>query len=115
MSYAWSNLVLLIPKSLQHENTSQQFFEIALVVLRAIDSSGGKDLDLPTYIQDWSSLLLQHKHDEVRQRSHSVPVIADSHKFVGRDSIDWVIHGISILLNWCIQLAKPLKKPLNVR
>ena len=113
ISYVWSNLVLLIPQSLQHEKTSQQFFEIALVVLRAIDSSGGKGLDLPTYIQDWSGLLLQHKHDEVCQRSHSAPVIADSCKFVGRDSIDWVIHGISTLLNWCIQLAKPLKKPLN--
>lgn len=84
-------------------------------MLRAIDSSGGKDLDLSTYIQDWSNLLLQHKHNEVRRRSHSALVIADSRKFVGRDSIDWVIHGISVLLNWCIQLAKPLKKPLNVR
>lgn len=78
VSYMWSNLVLLIPQSLKHEKTSQQFFEIALVVLRAIDSSGDKDLDLPTYIRDWSSLLLQHKHDEVRQRSQSAPVIADN-------------------------------------
>lgn len=36
-------------------------------------------------------------------------------QFVGRDSLDWVIHGISDLVQWCIQFIKSTKKPLRIR
>ncbi|KAL8695025.1 MAG: hypothetical protein Q9218_000393 [Villophora microphyllina] len=34
--------------------------------------------------------------------------------FVGRDSLDWVIHGISDLIQWCIQFLKATKKPIQI-
>ncbi|KAL8952870.1 MAG: hypothetical protein Q9222_001228 [Ikaeria aurantiellina] len=34
--------------------------------------------------------------------------------FVGRDSLDWVIHGISDLVQWCIQYLKSMKKPIRI-
>lgn len=65
MSYFWSTLVILIPQSLQHGKTCQQFFEIALIVFRTIDDDVREKLDFATYIQVWSDLLLRHKHVEV--------------------------------------------------
>lgn len=63
--YFWSNLLPLIPQSLQHGNTSEQFFETTLAVFRAIDDSGRESLNLTLYTQEWSNLLLRHKHEEV--------------------------------------------------
>lgn len=65
VSYFWSTLVILIPRSLQHGKTCQQFFEIALIVFRTIDDSVREKLDFAAYIQVWSDLLLSHKHVEV--------------------------------------------------
>ena len=39
---------------------------------------------------------------------------ADFLQLVGRDSIDWVVSGMTGLLHWCIQLMKSKKRPLNV-
>lgn len=36
-------------------------------------------------------------------------------QFVGRESIDWIVLGISGLLHWCIQLTKSLKQPPKIR
>lgn len=68
MSYFWSTLVILIPQSLQHGKTCQQFFEIALIVFRTLDDGVREKLDFATYIQVWSDLLLRHKHIEVCQK-----------------------------------------------
>lgn len=65
VSYFWSTLVILIPRSLQHGKTCQQFFEIALIVFRAIDDGVREKLDFAAYIQVWSDMLLRHKHVEV--------------------------------------------------
>lgn len=65
VSYFWSTLVTLIPRSLQHGESCQQFFEIALIVFRTIDDSVREKLDFAAYIQIWSDLLLRHKHVEV--------------------------------------------------
>ena len=42
-------------------------------------------------------------------------VDADNKQFVGRDSEDWIIYGIAGLLQWCLQVKKSLKKPLDIR
>lgn len=55
----------LIPESLNHRETAQQFFDIALFVFRSVDESSRDELDFNKYIKDWSNLLLRHKHDEV--------------------------------------------------
>lgn len=65
VSYFWSTLVILIPRSLQHGKTCQQFFEIALIVFRTIDDGVREKLDFAAYIQVWSDMLLRHKHVEV--------------------------------------------------
>ena len=43
-----------------------------------------------------------------------VLIRADALQFVGRDSVDWVVSGITGLLHWCIQLMKSKKRPLNI-
>lgn len=65
VSYFWDILVAQIPESLQYGETSQQFFNTALSVFRAVDETGRDNLNLTAYTQDWSDLLLGHSHDEV--------------------------------------------------
>ena len=36
-------------------------------------------------------------------------------QFVGRDQIDWIVLGLSILLNWCFQVLQSLGKPLEAQ
>ena len=45
---------------------SQQFFDIALTVFKSMDKFAVDALPLGAYVQDWSKLLLEHVHDEVR-------------------------------------------------
>lgn len=72
VSYFWSTLVILIPRSLEHGITSQQFFEITLLVFRSIDDSIRENLDFAAYIQVWSDLLLRHKHEEVCRKCFQI-------------------------------------------
>ncbi|KAL8681113.1 MAG: hypothetical protein Q9186_002765 [Xanthomendoza sp. 1 TL-2023] len=71
---------------------------VANTVLRSLEDSYRQNLPLTTYVQDWTGLLLQHHHEE----------------FVGRDTLDWVIFGISDLIQWCIQYIKSTKKPMQI-
>ncbi len=61
----------LIPESLDHRETSQQFFDITLFVFRSVDENSRDELDFNKYIKDWSELLLRHKHDEVGSIAYS--------------------------------------------
>lgn len=115
MSYFWENLVLLIPETLKHGEISQQFFDITLFVFRSIDDTGREDINLEAYTERWSGLLLRHIHEEVSQLRSKVYLGANILKFVGRDSIDWIVFGIAGLLQWCIQFTKSLKKPMNIQ
>ena len=38
----------------------------------------------------------------------------DELQFVGRETIDWVVNGLSTLLNWVFQYAKSAGKALPV-
>ncbi|KAI4245990.1 MAG: hypothetical protein L6R40_002206 [Gallowayella cf. fulva] len=97
-SYCWESLQNLIPETLEYGRYAEDFFGVANNVLRSLEDSYRQNLQLTTYVQDWSALLLRHHHDE----------------FVGRDSLDWVIFGISDLLQWCIQYIKSTKKPIKI-
>ena len=33
-------------------------------------------------------------------------------QFPGRESIDWLVWGLSSLVHWCFQVSKSLSKPL---
>ncbi|KAI4169825.1 MAG: hypothetical protein LQ343_005374 [Gyalolechia ehrenbergii] len=97
-SFCWINLETLIPESLQYGSHAEEFCGVATTVLRSLDDTRRQNLDLSAYTEDWCNLLLKHQHTE----------------FVGRDSLDWVIHGISDLVLWCIQFIKSTKKPMNI-
>ncbi|KAL8973059.1 MAG: hypothetical protein Q9183_000182 [Haloplaca sp. 2 TL-2023] len=88
----------MIPEILQHGHCAEEFCGVATTVFRSLDDPYRQNLDLAAYVRDWCNLLLEHHHDE----------------FVGRDSLDWVIHGISDLIKWCIQFLKSTKKPLRI-
>ena len=55
----------LIPESVKHCETAQQFFDISLFVFRSIDEVSRDELDFNKYIKIWSDLLLRHKPNEV--------------------------------------------------
>lgn len=63
--YFWETLVNLIPESVNHCETAQQFFDISLFVFRSIDEISRDELDFNGYIKVWSDLLLRHQPDEV--------------------------------------------------
>lgn len=72
VSYFWGKCAAIIPKSLEHGAKSQQLFDVAFCLFRALDDAGKESLELERYIQDWSDLLLNHKHTEVSQRSSCI-------------------------------------------
>ena len=111
----WVKCAAIIPHSLEHGDNSQYFFEVALCLFRSVDHVSRENLDFQGYIQEWSDLLLKYKHTEVCPKVSRTKHSADNRQFVGRESTDWVILGISELLQWCIQLTKSLKKPMNIR
>ncbi|KAI4191657.1 MAG: hypothetical protein LQ348_003479 [Seirophora lacunosa] len=97
--YLWNNIGPLVPETLQYGHYAEEFCGVATTVLRSLDDTHRQNLNFAAYIEEWCGLLLKHHHDE----------------FVGRDSLDWVIHGISDLVQWCIQFIKSTKKPLRIR
>ncbi|KAL8651279.1 MAG: hypothetical protein Q9226_004773 [Calogaya cf. arnoldii] len=97
-AYCWECLVTIIPETLQHGCNSEDFYGVTTTILRNLDDSYRRTLDLTAYIQTWTNLLIEHHHDE----------------FAGRDSLDCVIYGISDLIQWCIQYIKSMKKPLKI-
>lgn len=61
--------MLLIPEAAQLDNHTEEFFGIALEVFRCVDEEAQEQLPLVSYVQDWSKLLLDHRHDEVYLQS----------------------------------------------
>ena len=114
VQFFWENMLALIPETVQHRHDTEQFFDIALDVFRSLDQDFHEGLPLETYLQDWSNLLLNYQHHEVSRYCCSSLLHSDCLQFVGRESVDWVVAGITGLLQWCIQLMKSRKRPLNV-
>ncbi|MCJ1398303.1 hypothetical protein MMC11_001500 [Xylographa trunciseda] len=98
ISFFWSHMVTMIPETVNCSQSTEQFFNIALEVFRHADELRLEQMPLASYLQTWSELLLEHRHDE----------------FVGRDGVDWIIYGITGLLHWCVQLMKSSKRPLDI-
>ena len=111
----WGKCATIIPQSLDHGENSQQFFEVALTLFRSIDHASQENLEFGRYIEEWSDLLLEYTHTEVCSKILGNKRLTNDGQFVGRDSTDWVVFGISELLQWCIQLTKSLKKPMKIR
>ena len=65
MLYFWVKCAAIIPQSLEHGDKSQQLFDVTFCLSQTLDQTSQGNLDLERYIQDWSDLLLKHKHTEV--------------------------------------------------
>ena len=57
-----------VPETARYPQHAQQFYIIALETFRRVDETAQEELPLSTYLQDWSSLLLSFRHDEVCSR-----------------------------------------------
>ena len=113
-SYLWENIAKVIPCCLDYRNTaSQQFFEVATLLFRSTGDAYYATLDVLNYVHDWSRLLLEHEHDEVGRSTAGWLLIADDEQFVGRDQIDWIVLGLSSLLNWAFQVLQSQGRPLE--
>ena len=113
-SYLWENTAKVIPHCLQYRNTaSQQFFEVATLLFRSTGEAYYGTLDVSSYVHDWSGLLLEHEHEEVGRSTPIWLLMTDDEQFVGREQIDWIVLGLSSLLNWSFQVFKSLGKPLE--
>ena len=55
----------MIPETVNHSRYTEQFFSIALEVFRHADEVCQEQMPLASYLQTWSVLLLEHRHDEV--------------------------------------------------
>ena len=113
-SYIWENVAKLVPQSLDYGSTaSQQFFELAMFLFRSTGDAYYGTLNITNYVHDWSDLLLRHEHKEVGGRSPDWLSNSNDEQFVGRDQIDWIVFGLSSLLNWSFHILKSLGKPLG--
>ncbi len=113
-SYLWENTAKVIPQCLRYRNTSsQQFFEVATLLFRSTGEAYYQTLDVLSYVHDWSGLVLKHEHEEVGRSTLCWLFNANDEQFVGRDQIDWIVLGLSSLLNWSFQILKSLGKPLE--
>ena len=97
MVFIWESIASGIPKSLEHVNCSQQFFEIANLVFRNLGPVSQDSLDLESYLHEWCGLLIRHSHTE----------------FVGRNEVDWVAFGLSRLIGHLLHLAKSSSKQVQ--
>ncbi|KAI9679654.1 MAG: hypothetical protein M1829_001616 [Trizodia sp. TS-e1964] len=96
--FFWRLFVGMIPQIKRFPTHSEQFLESALIVFRNVGEIFKESLALETYIQEWGAILINHKHEE----------------FVGRESVDYIVFGLTRLLIWCIRFARSLKKSINV-
>ena len=64
-------MVTMIPDTVNCSQYTEQFFNIALEVFRHADEFCQEQMPLASYLQTWSGLLLDHKHDEVRLHCRS--------------------------------------------
>lgn len=113
--YLWKNVTLVVSCCLNYDNGSQQFFEVAMDLLQSMDRSHRETLDIEPYVREWSWLLLGHEHDEVGSFDYVIGTLAKCKQFVGRDSLDWIVFGLSSLLNSCFQMSRALGSPLHAR
>ncbi|KAJ5964740.1 uncharacterized protein N7479_004616 [Penicillium vulpinum] len=93
----WSSFLQVIPKTLEHVPQSEEFFNAALWMFRAIAQRSPGDLIFNEYLQQWSAIMLTHQTEE----------------FVGREPADNLIIGFSALLEWCLELANAAGITLN--
>lgn len=85
----WKSFLALFPQTLDYATSSQEFFEVALVIFRTVVDLSPGDFKFGDYLKEWGSILLKHKTVE----------------FVGREPVDYIVWGFALLMKMCIELA----------
>ena len=115
VSYLWDKLVNILPFCLEFAESSEQFFDVMTEICKSMDRASCTSLDLAIYLQTWGTILLQHVHYEVGKYTTMLLIRAHYLQFVGRETKDWIVIGLSRLLKWCFAKAHELEKPLSIR
>jgi ubiquitin carboxyl-terminal hydrolase 34 len=61
----WSSFLQVIPKTVEHVPQSEEFFNAALWMFRAVAQKSPRDLIFNEYLQQWSAIMLTHQTEEV--------------------------------------------------
>jgi ubiquitin carboxyl-terminal hydrolase 34 len=93
----WTIISAVVPKAVHHAGQSKQLFEIAEHVFRANDEYDRNEEQLRSLLTRWGTLLLSHGHEEPP----------------GREQTDYVVLGLTKLLQCCILSIKSFKTPVN--
>ena len=96
--FFWTQVVSVVSEAVRYGDQAEQFFQIAIELFRKIDDAEAQKLPLSTYLETWTQCLLNHEHEE----------------FVGQPSVNVVVRGLAQLLDWCLQLLKARKAPLQI-
>ncbi|KAJ5117180.1 hypothetical protein N7526_011289 [Penicillium atrosanguineum] len=90
LATVWDAFLKTIPKAPEFASQSAEFFTTALWVFRVVAERSPRDIIFSQYLRDWSLVMLQHRTQE----------------FVGRETIDHLMHGFALLLELCLDLAE---------
>ena len=93
----WKALSSILPKAREHATFSQEFFEVTIAVFQTVASLSPQDLIFGEYLSQWSEILLWYK----------------THEFVGREPVDFVVLGFTLLLKTCLELAKTTRTTVD--
>ncbi|PGH36152.1 ubiquitin thiolesterase [[Emmonsia] crescens] len=85
----WKSISALFPDTLGYAQSSQEFFEVALIVFQTVANLSPEDLIFGEYLRQWGNILLTHRTQE----------------FVGREPVDYIVLGFTHLLKMCLELA----------
>ncbi|KAI9850642.1 MAG: hypothetical protein M1824_003198 [Vezdaea acicularis] len=94
--FFWEAISAALPDTTNFSNYCSQFFDAASEVFTVMIKDPPDDLRLGAYISIWGDLLVSHEH----------------HGFVGRESTDYFVLGLTRLLICGVQHAKALKQRL---
>jgi ubiquitin carboxyl-terminal hydrolase 34 len=101
LDWFWNIVIKLIPIASATTNSSKLLFDLAVSLFRGRYSNKQLDMndckDLQKCVQEWAYLLQQHRHYEV----------------VGRDEIDHIARGLSILLIDSFELIPALVEEIS--
>jgi len=61
----WKSITALFPETLTFASSSQEFFDVALVVFQTVASWSPGDVDFGEYLRHWGNILLSHRTREV--------------------------------------------------
>ena len=85
----WKCFLCLFPETLNYPTTAQEFFEAALVLFHTVIELSPEGFDFGAHLKEWGGILLEHKTEE----------------FVGREPVDFIVWGFSLLMKACLELA----------